>query len=96
MIAQDPWRGLNGHVVKSLRLEQATRHFSARNPILRGHLRIFGDVELNTRLRVEAEQQARQHKHPEQRVLEHVDLPPPPQLATRTGTPAGRRLLFPC
>ena len=71
MIAQDSGRGLDGHILQALRVEQATRHLGARDPVLGAELSIFGDVHFDARLRKQSQQQAGKHKYPEKRILEH-------------------------
>src|SRR5262245_9086131 len=50
VIFQDPWSGLDCHVLKALRIEQAARHLCPSDSALGADFRIFGKVEFDAPL----------------------------------------------
>ena len=71
MISQHPRCGLDLHILKAARVQQPARHLRASDSILRTDLGVFGDIGLDTPLRIGPQKEAWKDKHPKKRIFEH-------------------------
>src|SRR5262245_16052712 len=83
VIFQDPRSGLDCHVLKALRIEQAARHLCPSDSALGADFRILGKVEFDTSLRVQPQQQTRKNQYPKKRIAKHVWISPAEYAGTK-------------
>src|SRR6516164_3445767 len=76
MIAQHPWSGLDCYVAKALRVDQQARDLRDSDSVLGADLRIFRNIDFDTRLRIRAQQQTRKNKYPKNRISQHIAISP--------------------
>ena len=76
MIGQHPRSGLDLHILKALEVQQPARHLRASDSILRTDLGVFGNVGLDTPLRIGPQEEAWKDKHPKKRIFEHSPVSP--------------------
>jgi Tat protein secretion system quality control protein TatD with DNase activity len=57
--------------LKALGVQQPARNLRASDSILRTDLRVFGDIGLDTPLRIDPHEEAWKDKHPKKRIFEH-------------------------
>jgi hypothetical protein len=76
MIAEHPRGGLDGDVLKALRIQQPARHLGASDSVLGLDLRILRNIDFDTRLRIRPQQQTRKNKYPKKRIFQHIAISP--------------------